>query len=181
MPITTGTNTPLTLSARRAMGAFVALASSTSWMIFDRLVSAPTRVARSSNEPVRLMVAANTVSPAVFSCGMDSPVRALSSTAEDPSTTMPSTGMDSPGLTRSICPIWTSEASTVVSLPSGPTRCASLGARSISPSMALPVFDLLRHSRYLPTVTSVRIVPALSKYRLSMAVIMAMCTSARAS
>ena len=150
-------------------------------MIFDRLVSEPTRVARKSNEPVRLMVAAYTVSPTVFSCGMDSPVRALSSTAVDPSTTTPSTGMDSPGLTRKIWPTWMSVASTMLSLPSGLTRWACLGARSISPSMALPVFDLLRHSKYLPTVTSVRMVPALSKYRLSMAVIMAMCTWARAS
>ena len=46
---------------------------------------------------------------------------------------------------------------------------------------APPVLDLLRVSRYLPTVTSDRIVPALSKYRLSMPVIMASCTGPVAS
>ena len=79
-------------------------------------------MARKSSEPVRLMVAAYTVSPTIFSCGMDSPVRALSSTAVDPSTTTPSTGMDSPGLTRKIWPTWMSVASTTLSLPSGLTR-----------------------------------------------------------
>lgn len=81
---TTGTNTPATLSAMRAIDALVALASSTSWIILASDVSAPTRVARKVNEPVRLTVAALTVSPAVFSTGMDSPVSALSSTAELP-------------------------------------------------------------------------------------------------
>ena len=41
-----GTKTAATLSAMRAMGALVALASSTSRMMRARLVSAPTRVAR---------------------------------------------------------------------------------------------------------------------------------------
>ncbi len=97
---TAGTKTPATLSARRAIGALVALASSTSWIIFARLVSAPTRVARKVNDPVRLTVAAETVSPGPFSTGTDSPVRALSSTAEVPSSTTPSTGTASPGFTR---------------------------------------------------------------------------------
>ena len=48
---TTGTNTPATLSAMRAMGALVALASSTSWMILASDVSAPTRVARKGFTP----------------------------------------------------------------------------------------------------------------------------------
>ena len=173
---TTGTNTPATLSAMRAMGALVALASSTSWIILASDVSAPTRVARKVNEPVRLTVAALTVSPAVFSTGMDSPVSALSSTAEAPSSTTPSTGMDSPGRTRSTWPGRMASTSTVVSVPSTATTVAVLGARSMSASMAPPVLDLLRVSRYLPTVTSDKIVPALSKYRLSMLVIIASCT-----
>ena len=47
--------------------------------------------------------------------------------------------------------------------------------------MAEPVLDLERVSRYLPTVTSVRMVPALSRYRLSMAVAAAPWTSPYAS
>ena len=46
MPITAGTKTPETLSAMRAMGALVAAASLTIWMIWARVVSSPTRVAR---------------------------------------------------------------------------------------------------------------------------------------
>ena len=81
--------------------------------------------------------------------------------------------MDSPGRTRSTWPGRMLSTSTVVSLPSSATTVAVLGARSMSASMAPPVLDLLRVSRYLPTVTSDRMVPALSKYRLSMLVIMA--------
>ena len=169
MPSTTGTNTPATLSARRAMGAFVAFASSTSWMILASAVSAPTRVARKVNEPVRFTVAAFTVSPGSFSTGMDSPVSALSSTAEEPSSTTPSTGMDSPGRTTTVSPSWMASTGTVSSVPSAVRRWAVLGARSMSFSMAPPVLDLLRVSRYLPTVTSVRMVPALSRKRLFMA------------
>ena len=44
--MTTGTNTPDTLSATFAMGALVAAASDTILMIWDRVVSLPTRVAR---------------------------------------------------------------------------------------------------------------------------------------
>ena len=165
-PSTTGTNTPATLSAMRAMGALVALASSTSWMMRARFVSAPTRVARNVNEPVRLTVAALTVSPAAFSTGIDSPVSADSSTDDEPSTTTPSTGIDSPGRTTMMSPGTTASAATVCSAPST-RRVAVLGARLMRRSIAPPVFDLLRVSRYLPTVTSDRIMPALSKYRLS--------------
>ena len=42
MAMTTGTNTPLILSARRAMGALLLPASSTSRMIWARVVSSPT-------------------------------------------------------------------------------------------------------------------------------------------
>ena len=45
MEITAGTKTPDTLSAILAMGALVAAASLTIRMIWDRVVSSPTRVA----------------------------------------------------------------------------------------------------------------------------------------
>ena len=45
MRITAGTNTPETLSAILAMGALVAAASLTIRMIWDSVVSSPTRVA----------------------------------------------------------------------------------------------------------------------------------------
>ena len=46
MAMTAGTNTPDTLSATLAIGAFVAAASLTMRMICDSVVSSPTRVAR---------------------------------------------------------------------------------------------------------------------------------------
>jgi len=163
MPMTAGTNTPATLSARRAMGGLVALASSTSCTILARLVSAPTRVARNVNVPVRLIVAALTASPGPFSTGMDSPVSALSSMELVPSSTTPSTGRLSPGRMRMTSPTTMASAATSRSPPSTSTTRAVLGARSMSFSSAPPVLALLRVSRYLPTVTSARMVPALSK------------------
>ena len=76
MPITTGTNTPLILSASRAIGALVLPASSTRRMIRASVVSSPTREARKRNVPFLLIVAEMTVSPAPFSTGMLSPVMA---------------------------------------------------------------------------------------------------------
>ena len=51
MLITAGTKTPDTRSAIFAMGAFVAAASLTIWMIWDRVVSSPTRVASQRMKP----------------------------------------------------------------------------------------------------------------------------------
>ncbi len=74
--MTTGTNTPATLSASLAMGALVLPASSTSRMICARVVSLPTFVALNRKVPLVLMVAVMTESPTVFSTGTDSPVMA---------------------------------------------------------------------------------------------------------
>ena len=43
--MTAGTKTPEIVSASLAMGAFVAAASLTIWMIWARVLSSPTRVA----------------------------------------------------------------------------------------------------------------------------------------
>ncbi len=64
------------------MGALVVCASSTSLMIWESAVSAPTRVARKLNAPVLLSVPPTTSSPARFSTGRLSPVTIASSTAE---------------------------------------------------------------------------------------------------
>ena len=76
MAMTTGTKIPLTLSASRAMGALELPASSTSRIIWERVVSSPTREARKRKAPFLLMVAEITVSPGPFSTGMLSPVMA---------------------------------------------------------------------------------------------------------
>ena len=51
MLMTAGTNTPDTRSAIFAIGAFVAAASLTIWIIWDRVVSSPTRIASQRMNP----------------------------------------------------------------------------------------------------------------------------------
>ncbi len=162
MAMTTGTKTPATRSANLAMGALDDAASSTRAIIWASVVSSPTRVALNTKEPEVLIEAAATLSPGILSTGMDSPVRADSSTAEPPSTTSPSTGIVWPGRTTMRSPTATSSTGMVNS--SAPLRTmAVLGARSISREMASPVLPLDRVSRYLPRVMRVRMVPAPSK------------------
>ena len=107
MPMTAGTNTPDTRSAIFAMGALVAAASLTIWIIWERVVSSPTLVASQRIKPEWFRVAADTASPGFLSTGMLSPVRADSLTALMPSSTMPSTGIFSPGRTTKISPFRT--------------------------------------------------------------------------
>ena len=164
MVMTTGTKTPATLSASLAMGALEEAASSTRRIIWARVVSSPTRLASKTKDPDLFREAAATLSPGPLSTGMDSPVRADSSTAEEPSTTTPSTGMDWPGRTTIRSPTRTSSTGTSVSTPSRSTE-AVLGARSIRRVMAWEVLPLDRVSKNLPRVMRVRIMPADSKYR----------------
>ena len=162
MPITTGTKTPLTRSARRAIGAFDDVASSTSLMICASAVSSPTRSAFMTNRPLETKVAPVSASPGFFSTGMLSPVMADSSTEPEPSVTMPSTGMDAPVFSTTRSPAATASRATVTSLPSRSTT-AVLGARAASFSIASVVRPLARASSHLPTVMSVTIMAAPSK------------------
>ena len=162
MAMTAGTNTPDTLSATLAMGALVAAASLTIRMIWERVVSSPTRVARQRIKPDWFTVAPETVSPSALSTGMLSPVRAASFTALLPSTTTPSTGMFSPGRTTKMSPCRTCSTGTSVSVPSR-TTVAVLGASFIRLFNASVVLPLERASSILPTVISVRIMAADSK------------------
>ena len=162
---TVGTNTPDTLSAILAIGAFPDAASPTMAIIWERVVSSPTLVARHLRKPDILMVAALTLLSGSLSTGILSPDSADSSTALFPSITCPSTGMLSPGLTTNISPTTTSSAAIFFSSPSRITF-AVLGASSISPFMALVVLPLEYASRVFPMVISVTIMAADSKYRL---------------
>ena len=162
--MTTGTNTPLILSASRAMGALEVPASSTRRIIWARVVSSPTLEARNWKLPFLLMVAESTWSPGPFSTGRLSPVMAAWSTKPWPEITSPSTGMLSPGRMTTRSPARTCSAGMVCSCPFR-TTVAVLGARSMSLSRALEVLALERLSRYLPTVTRVTIMAEDSKYR----------------
>ena len=72
--ITIGTKIPLIRSARRAMGAFEPLASSTILIICASVVSSPTLEAVNLKLPFLFIVADITLSPTPFSTGMLSPV-----------------------------------------------------------------------------------------------------------
>ena len=175
MTITTGTNTPDILSAIFSMGAFVEVASSTSRMMPASAVSSPTRSARIVNHPVLFRVAPVTRSPGRLSTGTLSPVITDSSSVPEPSSSVPSTGTPSPARTASTSPTRTASTGTRSSTPSA-RRTASFGARSTSLAMAPVVLPFARASKYLPSVMSVRIMAADSKYR-SMAAICEACRS----
>ena len=73
-------------------------------MIRESTVSLPTLSATIRNEPVWLRVPPITASPTRFSTGIGSPVIIDSSTELPPSVRRPSTGIFSPGRTRSTSP-----------------------------------------------------------------------------
>ena len=162
MLITTGTNTPETLSATFAIGAFVAAASLTIWMIWESVVSSPTLVASQVRKPDWFKVAADTRSPASLSTGILSPVSADSLTALVPSRTTPSTGIFSPGRTMKWSPFFTWSMPTSTSFPSL-KRTAVFGASFIRLFNASVVFPLEIDSSIFPTVIRVRIMAADSK------------------
>ena len=94
-------------------------------------------------------------------------MRADSSTDAFPLVTAPSTGILPPCRTITVSPTRISAAGMVTSSPSRRTTALS-GARRSRAEMAPVVFFRERCSRYLPTVTSVSIMPADSKYRSAM-------------
>ena len=90
--------------------------------ICARTVALPTRSARISSVPLPLMVAPMTRLPGSLVTGIDSPVTIDSSTALLPEVTNPSTGILSPGRTRSTSPIATDASGTSRSWPCRTTR-----------------------------------------------------------
>ena len=166
--MTTGTKTPAMVSARRSIGAFELVASSTRRMMPASVVSSPTACACILNQPPTETVAPVTCAPTAFSTGIASPVIADSSTELSPSTTTPSTGMAIPARTTKMSPTRTSVAETVSSLPSRSTT-AVLGVRFIKASMAPVVRPFARASKNFPSVIRARINPADSKYMPCMA------------
>ena len=121
-------------SARPTIFAFPASALCTRRIIRCMELSSPTRVARISKEPKRFTVPELTSSPADLSTGRLSPVMTLWSTEVSPEMTTPSTGIDSPGRTRSMSPSRTSPAA-IISSPEGVTRRAETGVSRTSRSM----------------------------------------------
>ena len=162
IPITAGTKTADILSASLAMGAFVAAASLTMFMICDRVVSLPVLVAFTFTRPVRLTAAEMTMSPCFLSTGTDSPVTSDSSEVVMPSRIIPSQGKLSPGRTTTVSPSVSSSAGITISEPSLIT-VQVWGASFIRLFRASVVLPLEYCSSVLPTVTRVRIIEADSK------------------
>ena len=162
--ITTGTNTPATLSASFAIGALELVASSTRRMMLASAVSSPTFVACILKYPLLFMVAPITLSLICLSTGMLSPVIADSSIEACPSMITPSTGTLSPAFTIRTSPFSTSSTGTTTSEPSLIT-VALFGARSRSLLIASVVFPFALASKNFPSVIKVKMVPAPSKYR----------------
>ncbi|MNW55244.1 hypothetical protein D3C74_328920 [compost metagenome] len=147
--ITTGTNTPEILSARRCTSALPVWASSTSRAICASCVSDPIRVARTTSRPPAFVVAPVTVSPAETSTGTDSPVSMDSSTADVPVTTTPSVAIFSPGRTTNSSP--TCRSSTGILVSTSPRRTeTSFAPSSSSARRAAPACFLERFSKYRP-------------------------------
>ena len=162
--ITTGTNTALTRSTMRWIGALRAWASSTSRMIRASAVSAPTAVVRNTRRPSPFTAPPVACPPGTFGTGRDSPVSSDSSTWLRPSTISPSTGMRSPGSTTTRSPTRTSAIATSTSRPPRRTR-ATLGRRACSARMASVVWRFARASSHLPSSTSAITTAEASKYR----------------
>ena len=121
MAMTTGTKIWEILSTSFCTGALRAWASVTSLAMWARVVSLPTRVARTTNLPEVFSVAPVTGSSGPFSTGTDSQVIMDSSTAECPWATMPSVAIFSPGRTTNRSPTCKESAAIRTSLPSRST------------------------------------------------------------
>jgi len=112
---TTGVYQRAKRSMKRWLGARLAWASSTMWMMRLRVLSAARRVTRTSSAPAPLIVPAKTSSPAALSTGTLSPVTGAWLTAELPPRMTPSIGMRSPGAIRIVSPTARSPTGTRVS------------------------------------------------------------------
>ena len=163
--MTMGTNTPATRSASRCTGALPVCAASTKRAICASAVSAPTRVARTTNLPLALMVAPVTASPAATSTGTLSPVTRLMSTADAPSSTTPSVAIRSPGRTTKRSPTWSALTGRFSSLPSACSTLAVSAPSASSARSALPARRLERASNQRPARMSATVVLATSRYR----------------
>ncbi len=144
--MTTGTKTAEMRSASRWAAALPFWASSTSFAIRANWVSAPTRVASTTSRPPAFRVAPVTVSPTPTSTGTDSPVSIDASTAEVPSTTVPSVAIFSPGRTRKRSPVLSPSTGIRSSRPSRST-VTSLAPSSSRAFSAAPALRLERASK----------------------------------
>ena len=126
-----------------------------------------------SKEPKRLRVPQNTASPTPLSTGRDSPVRMDWSTEVSPLTMTPSTGMVSPGSTRSRSPSRISSAGMSSSAPPV-SRRPFTGARRMSCRRPFLARSVVASSSRAPTAMMKATSPAANRSPMAMAANMAM-------
>ena len=160
---TVGTKILLTLSANFCTGALVACASRTNLAMRANVVSAPTRVARTTMRPFIFTVADVTESPTTTSTGTLSPVTMLISMLEAPSATTPSAASFSPGLTTTMSPSRTTDAGIDTSTPSRNT-VAYFAPNANNDRNASPAECFARISKKRPTKMNDVTVAPTSKY-----------------
>ncbi|BAY06534.1 hypothetical protein NIES19_58170 (plasmid) [Anabaena cylindrica PCC 7122] len=107
------------------------------------------------------MVAPMTSSPGCFFTGILSPVTIASSTVDVPLTTSPSTGIFSPGRTKTTSPISTCSIGTSISRPLRINR-AVFACKPINFLIASDVCPLARFSNNLPNKIKVMTTAAVS-------------------
>ena len=163
MPNTAGTNTALTRSANRCIGAFSPWAARSSRRTCSSIVSAPSAVMRALSSPWRLVVPPISRAPVSLSTGTGSPVSIDSSTLLIPSTTTASAGTRSPGRITTTSPSRRSSSATSASTPSRSTRAVA-GCSLASARMAAAARRRERASIVLPASTSARMNTTASKY-----------------
>jgi hypothetical protein len=159
---TTGTNSPDTRSASRCAAALRVCASSTSAAIWASRVSAPTRVACTTNRPSTATQPPLTSSPGPASTGSGSPLIMLRSSADAPSSTNPSAATFSPGRTTNRSPTTSWSAGTRISRPSRSTT-ASFAASDSRARSAAPDRRRALASAYRPASTNVTTPAATSR------------------
>ena len=157
--MTIGTKTPLIVSARRAIGALLPWASCTSRTICWSAESAPTLVATSRSAPVVFIVAPKTLSPADFSTGTLAGEHGLVHRGLALST-VPSTGIFSPGRTSTRSPTTTESIGTSCSVPLHDSRGPGLHPdEPLDGRVGRPV---ARASKYFPSRISTMMTAAAS-------------------
>ncbi|MBA7581794.1 hypothetical protein ES708_23705 [subsurface metagenome] len=119
-----GTNQRVILSAKAWIGILVPCASFIKSIIWDRKDSSPTLSTLALKVPVRFREPPVTLLPLFLLTGKDSPVIIDSSTEETPSSTFPSTGILSPGLTKTKNPALTASIGMVNSPSENITRAS---------------------------------------------------------
>ncbi len=128
---------------------FESCASSTSSMIFPKVVSSPTLSATIRSVPFSKIVPAYTFEPGTFSTGTASPVMLASFAWPSPAWTTPSTGTFAPVFTSNTSPTSTSSTSTSSNAPAINFNAVS-GAISVSSLIADLVLLKVRCSKKAP-------------------------------